>query len=1171
MVRDQLTRWRKAIETLDLVAEGSRRQLNQLYTEIVTQLRQEFQTATFSAAAPSLDLKRAVEASDPDTKTKRLWELTTHHPCEVANNPIWTLLLLGGKSLIGKSEHIDEGHLFPFAQVEGFWQEVHQRHGEDYYSKLLLSYTALLPIEKHPFRTHSLIRALYEAGDVISVSDLKSLQWQTNDLDELQPIQESLNSLQDHELLLPEALKTPLIDDLLLALAPIFSEGEELISLAFNGCWLRGGLFFDASPLADQLLSLSKTRLVERGIRINHDTLMPAEVYKRLARHRNSGPQAEVASCIHTPAEVLEELSHLTSKEIIYPLASNPMTPLPVLRQLMHWSGWGAKTVERYVQNNPAYVGGEVWQLMEMGRLQLQTDQRKKDVLLACLDLLAIEPDPLDSLRILLNAALWASWRLEPSTLRLRMIQKGWASDELMQAAAWSWHWQERLAVASSPLAPAAALAKLQGDGLPFIRHAALQPRRSAEVAAEAASPSGWMGQLAALAAADPVACVRHPRFAEWLDQQPERVDTLLCKQHRTIQAAGDLPGEYFCWCLSQLSEREQLRLLMHRQVPKQALDQLVRHDAEHDKLISRLPERKQGELADLVATSAASHLQQSNPALLRCSLAVLEKADREELMPHEIAFFVMGFYNPADVSMLHTIDLLKLLLHPGASQDLRRNLGQELDNRKDEWHKVVDWHAPAYALDKAIHIYNFFIGGQDHALNRLKITGHFLGLEDISEALRAWLITQIADLATQVLIDGGRHEWLKTLVDFWPAVLSPKETKKLIASRNASKRLLAACFGDLNESQMEALASDPREEIRFALALLRPCQASVLEKLSADVNALVSRAALQNRCCPLAKLSSAQGRSPLRNPNLPEEAARNLLKGPAGKQILKHAAEILCWTPSLMQEVIDSMRSDELSSFCLEMEYGLGLAPFGERPYAPELLSWMAQIPADSISNRNAFRQLAAAHPRTPVPVLEGLAKDPNIHVRASVASNPACPTALHRFLREEQISGNTLAVVASPNYPVDWLADHASDPDPDLRAMVSRHPHCPLPLLIQLLADTAKTSNYGLFNNRTVAEVAAASPALSAEIDPNSYETAALTLLRSTKPSSRARRLALRSPYCPLPLLRRCATSLDWRERHAVASHPATPPRQLKVLLQDANQHVVQVAIKRCSETTS
>lgn len=1176
MIPDQLSRWRQVIEVIDLTAADSRERLNQLYTEIVTQLRQEFHSANFTVATASIDQKRAAEAADPGTDTERLWELASHHPRDVANNSIWTLLLLGGKGLIGKNEYIEEERLFPFAQVEGLWHEVYRCHEEDYYDKLLLSYTALLPLEKHPFLTKPVIEALYEAGDILSATDLSSLECQTNELESygksmLQPIQEVLNSLEDPEFPLPEILKTPIVDDLLLALAPVFSEADELFELVFNRHWGHDGVFLDASPLAEKLLSFSKTKLVERGVRVHTETLMPADVYERLARHRNSGPQSEVAGCIHAPVELLEELANSSSKEIIYPLACNPMTPVPVLRQLMDWGGWGAKTAKGYVRKNPAYAGGEVWQLMEMGRLQLKTDQRKKDVLLACLDLLASETDPLDALRLLLNASIWSRWRLEPSTLRLKMIQKGWASEELMLAAAWSWHWLERLAVANSPLAPAKALAKLQGDGLPFIRHAALQPRRSVEEAAAAASPSGWMGKLATLAAADPVACVRDPRFAEWLNQEPGRVASLLSKQHRTILAAKDLPAEYFCWRMSQLCERDQLRLLMHRELPQEALNQLVRYDAEHDKLISWLPEKKQGALADLVTSSAASHHQQTNPELLRCSLTKLGKGDQEELMSHEIAFFVMGFYKPVDVSLVHIQDLLKLLLHPGASHELRHNIGQELDKCRHGWDALGD-NRPCYFLRIAINAYPFN-HDQEKELDQLKIAGSLLGLKEISDGLRDWFIALIADLADQILIDGQRNEFLQTPVEPWPALLSEKVTKKLVSSSDIRKRLVAVCFGDLNEVQMEALSSDSREEIRFALALLRSCPKHVLQKLSAEKNVLVNKAAIQNRNCPAITSKETQGRSRLRNPNLPEEIARDLLKGKGQPHhtYMNHAAEILCWTPSLMQEILDSMESDQLSSFLRELEYGLRHSPFSKRPYSSELLSWMAQLPIDSKSDLITLRQLAAAHPATPVPVLEELAKCSPCEVLESIASNPACPTELHQTLREQGISGNAHAVVSSPNYPVELLAAHAGDPDPDVRAEVSRHPHCPLPLIIQLLADTAKTSDYGPFNNRTVAEVAATSPALATVQDSATFEEAALVLLRSTRPSSRARRLALRSPHCPPQLLRRCATSLDWRERHAVASNPTTPNRQLRALIQDANQHVAQVAMKRVSEETS
>ena len=1178
MIRNQLTCWRQTLEAIDLIAEDSRQRLNQLYTEIVTQLRQEFQSAIFSVAAPSFDQKRAAESANPDTKTERLWELASHHPGDVTNNPLWALLLLGGKGLLEKDEHVSDELLFPFAQAEGFWQEVHRYRSKDYYDKLLLSYTALLPFEKHPFRTHPLIQALYQAGDALSATDLSSLESQTNDLDSygkgmLRPIQEALDSLRGVEFSLPGGLDTSTSNDVLLALGPVFTEGDELIDLVFgrNRWGSEKGVFLDASPIADLLLSMSKTRLVDSGVCIYDDTLYPAEVYERLARHRNSGPQSEVAGCIHTPVEVFEQLANSTSKEIIYPLARNPITPVSVLRQLMNWGGWGAKTVQGYVQSNPAYTGGEVWQLMEMGRLQLQTDQRKKDVLLACLQLLSSEPDPLDGLRLLLNASIWASWRLEPSTLRLQMIQKGWASEELMLAAAWSWHWLERLAVANSPLAPAIALTKLQRDGLAFIRHAASQPRRSMSEAASAASPNGWIGQLAALAADDPVACVRDPRFAEWLDQEPDRVASLLSMQHKTILAAHDLPTEYFCWRLCQLSEREQLRLLMHPAVPKKALDQLVRYDPEHDRLICQLAEKRQGDLADLVASSAASHLQQSSPELLRCSRAELEKGGWEDLSPHEIAFFVMGFYKTADVNLLNTMELLQLLLHPGASQQLRCHLAQELDKRSDEWDSLGNYHHPGYILRNTCNPC-IFVHGQEHELNCLMTAGQLLGIEGISDKLRDWFIALVSEFAAESFVDSNKHEWLIVHMNAWPAVLSAKDTRKLVSSRNFGKRLVAVCFGDLTEAQMERLASDSRDEIRFALALLRTCTATVLEKLSTGPNSLVNKAALQNANCPPSTLRSAKGRSPLRNPNLPEQTARHLLNGPARKDHLKHASEILCWTPALMKEVIDSLEKEQLESFVSAICDGYWTRPnsFTERPYSPELLSWMALLSVQPKSAVSKLRKLAAAHPKTPMSALEQLARDPSRDIAYSIAGNPACSTDLHRTIRELGITGDPSAVVSSPNYPVDWLASHASDPDPDLRATMSRHPNCPLHLLIKLLSDNTKTSKYGPFKHRTVAEVAATSPALTTVKDPRSFENAALALLRSTKPSSRARRLSLRSSHCPPQLLSRCASSLDWRERHAVASHPSTPMRQIKTLLQDANQHVAQAATKRATEKT-
>lgn len=72
MMEGHLSRWRQAIEAIDLCTEDSRQRLNQLYTEMINQLLQEFQAATITLAASSLDQKQASEAANPDAQTERL-------------------------------------------------------------------------------------------------------------------------------------------------------------------------------------------------------------------------------------------------------------------------------------------------------------------------------------------------------------------------------------------------------------------------------------------------------------------------------------------------------------------------------------------------------------------------------------------------------------------------------------------------------------------------------------------------------------------------------------------------------------------------------------------------------------------------------------------------------------------------------------------------------------------------------------------------------------------------------------------------------------------------------------------------------------------------------------------------------------------------------------------
>ena len=480
--------WREKIGTIEACEPDARQRLNTAYSALVQELRIHYQAITFTAPCPSLDPERAKHAGDQDLSVKELFELITHYPAEVTTHPVWDLLVLAEAPLLDEyGSKPSEEQLAPLAQQPNLWQHFRNQCPDRHDHRLKLSYTAVLSAREHPFRRQTrLIRDLYAIEAEIDETQEAILANLTNELfydESLQSVKNILECVDFDNAALPAGLDRDLAESVLSALLPVyFSDDNQLLDLSLTHSWdhacddLRA-CFLDTAPIGELLLTMSKTTLVERGIRVSENTLYPDEVYRRLAKHRNSTPKSQVAHCLHAPLDVLEELSKSKSKEIIYPLASNSMTPLPVLRDLLNWSGWGAKTAKGYVNKNPAFLQGEAWQLMEMGRVLTAVDQRKRAVLDAILDLIEAHESIAEALRMFLNAAVFAVGRLKPSVLRLQMIKEGSANHDLLMAAAWSWHWQERLAVARSPFAPQQALEKLCRDGLPFVRHAASQTR----------------------------------------------------------------------------------------------------------------------------------------------------------------------------------------------------------------------------------------------------------------------------------------------------------------------------------------------------------------------------------------------------------------------------------------------------------------------------------------------------------------------------------------------------------------------------------------------------------------------------------------------------------------------------------------------------------------------
>jgi hypothetical protein len=297
-----------------------------------------------------------------------------------------------------------------------------------------------------------------------------------------------------------------------------------------------------------------------------------------------------------------------------------------------------------------------------------------------------------------------------------------------------------------------------------------------------------------------------------------------------------------------------------------------------------------------------------------------------------------------------------------------------------------------------------------------------------------------------------------------------------------------------------------------------------------------------------------------LKYPALPEALALQMRKTLGW--LKNHVQSVACWSPALLEQLIQDMDEDALWDFCYDLE--------GNPWLNAETLSWMALSERDSRYRPRHLRQIAAAHRNTPMDVLECLASDELPDVRAAVAANPNCTAALFAQMADDRHTGewDLEKTCSNPSYPVAWLQESMGAMDTDALASLTLHPHCPEDVLLSLLRDHRKTSNYGWREGRALADIASRHPNLGCSSSLEVLQQFALDRFRSTT-HSRAKRLALLSPHCPPALLKRHCNSLDWRERHAIASNPCTPRACLKQLQRDSNQHVRLAAASHTSST--
>lgn len=186
----------------------------------------------------------------------------------------------------------------------------------------------------------------------------------------------------------------------------------------------------------------------------------------------------------------------------------------------------------------------------------------------------------------------------------------------------------------------------------------------------------------------------------------------------------------------------------------------------------------------------------------------------------------------------------------------------------------------------------------------------------------------------------------------------------------------------------------------------------------------------------------------------------------------------------------------------------------------------------------RSFILEGVAKHPRTPVDLLEELARHSDEAIRAEVAANPRTPTALLQQL----IADQAIASVRQEKGQLLYYENggYASKPRAVVRYQAAANPSLPFDLLQKLASDPDPEVSKR------------ARSRLQAMVSPTLDLPAVLTThARSTQPFSRL--VALFHPQIPTELLAAIRPRDPWWERYAVAQNPSTPPEVLQILDQD------------------
>jgi 3-methyladenine DNA glycosylase AlkC len=326
-------------------------------------------------------------------------------------------------------------------------------------------------------------------------------------------------------------------------------------------------------------------------------------------------------------------------------------------------------------------------------------------------------------------------------------------------------------------------------------------------------------------------------------------------------------------------------------------------------------------------------------------------------------------------------------------------------------------------------------------------------GKRDAGDRLSDALLRN-ADLEVEPLIEEIRCRIRK--------VTDPKQLRNLHSScwqTSISESQLitereAASHPNTSPALLEVLAKHKDLHARCNVAENPSCPSAVLFTLLNDNNKIVRKIAASNPKCR-SKLDPSQvekivgslvRQAKSKKYDVREEVASNPLSPPALLEILSNDAEELVGWTAVSNPSFPPARLDEFvkkDSKHLKM-WKLAVA---EHPGCPASL-------LDVVSGDNGLGAAAVAkHPNTSLKTLTRLAKDRRYY--EELAQNPACPPPILEVLARDNDKWVLRHVAANPACPPAILNALVADKDEYIRASVAANPVCPAAICEVLVED--------------------------------------------------------------------------------------------------------------------